>query len=69
MLEKYYEYENTDHDAKHKRQVAVGAALEVAKASVSAASAATGPKSAADLLNVTRQVSDLADAIQTALAK
>ncbi|MHB9331767.1 hypothetical protein B2M27_23965 [Kluyvera intermedia] len=72
MLEGYFDgtaaTEEEAH-AKHQRLLAVQAALEISKASVSSATAMTGVKSGYDLDNVTKRVEALADAIQAALNK
>ncbi|WP_117125330.1 hypothetical protein [Klebsiella quasivariicola] len=64
MFKDYFSRMTTDQE---RRALAVQAALEVAKASVSAPSAYTGIKTQVDLQNVAAEISDLADAIQEAL--
>lgn len=65
MLEEYFGLNITEE--QNKRLLAVQAALEIAKASVGAATDYAGIKSQADLKNVASEISDLADAIQDAL--
>ncbi|WP_431021999.1 Methyl-accepting chemotaxis protein [Erwinia rhapontici] len=68
MLEKYFETPLGQETEEHQRMVAVNAALEIAKASVSAPTAYTGAnKTSADLDYVKDKINDLADAIQDAL--
>lgn len=67
MLEGYF-WENEGRE-KVKRLLAVQAALEIAKQSVGNAHQATFSKTADDLNNVAKEVSNLADAIQAALEK
>ncbi|HIB8304974.1 MULTISPECIES: hypothetical protein [Serratia] len=52
-----------------ERVLAVQAALEIAKASVGSVGAGTQSKVAADLKAVASEISDLADAIQSAIEK
>ena len=52
-----------------ERVLAVQAALEIAKASVGSVGAGTQSRVAADLKAVASEISDLADAIQGAIAK
>jgi hypothetical protein len=65
MLEAYFGTAATDE--QKKRLLAVQAALEISKASVSASTANSGIRSQMDLRNVSQEVSSLADAIQDAL--
>ncbi|MEZ2827791.1 hypothetical protein [Serratia liquefaciens] len=65
MLEDYFGFNVTEE--QKKRLLAVQAALEVAKASVGAATAFSGVKSQSDLRNVASEIDALADAIQDAL--
>lgn len=70
MLEGYFDLDNateTDAVENRKRLLAVQAALEISKASVSASTANAGIRSQMDLRNVAQEVSSLADAIQDAL--
>lgn len=70
MLEGYFDLDNvTDAEASEnrKRLLAVQAALEISKASVSASTANSGIRSQMDLRNVSQEVAALADAIQDAL--
>ncbi|MFJ2973433.1 hypothetical protein ACIPDS_01975 [Kluyvera sp. NPDC087067] len=70
MLEGYFDLDNvTDAEASEnrKRLLAVQAALEISKASVSASTANSGIRSQMDLRNVSQEVASLADAIQDAL--
>ena len=71
MLESYFGISSSSENSpeRKKRLLAVQAALEIAKASVSSSSACGGVKSEADLRSVTKQISGLADAIQEALEK
>lgn len=64
MLKDYFSPHTSD---KERRLIAVQAALEVAKASVSATSAYAGSKTKADLKNVAAEINELADSIQAAL--
>jgi len=65
MFKDYFSPTTTDQE---RRVLAVQAALEVAKASVSAPSAyASGSKTKADLKNVSQEINELADAIQAAM--
>nr|WP_213715764.1 hypothetical protein [Cedecea lapagei] len=66
MLEDYFSLTTTDQD---RRALAVQAALEIAKASVSAPSAFTGVKSSYDLQTVAAEINALADAIQAAIER
>lgn len=71
MLESYFDQVAKDHAEAIKlnqRLLAVQAALEIAKASVSSTTA-MGVKSGYDLENVTKKIGALADAIQSALEK
>ncbi len=65
MLEEYFGASATDE--QKKRLLAVQAALEISKASVSASTANSGIRSQMDLRNVSQEVAALADAIQDAL--
>ncbi|MGY6029651.1 hypothetical protein [Phytobacter sp. AG2a] len=65
MLEEYFGAAATDE--QKKRLLAVQAALEISKASVSASTANSGIRSQMDLRNVSQEVAALADAIQDAL--
>ena len=70
MLEGYFDLDNatgTEAVENRKRLLAVQAALEISKASVSASTANAGIRSQMDLRNVAQEVSTLADAIQDAL--
>jgi len=70
MLEGYFDHDNAtgaDVAENRKRLLAVQAALEISKASVSASTANSGIRSQMDLRNVAQEVSVLADAIQDAL--
>lgn len=70
MLEGYFDLDDaTGAEAveNRKRLLAVQAALEISKASVSASTANAGIRSQMDLRNVAQEVSTLADAIQDAL--
>ncbi|MGL5968739.1 MAG: hypothetical protein ACRCZ6_16590 [Kluyvera sp.] len=70
VLEGYFDLDNvTDAEASEnrKRLLAVQAALEISKASVSASTANSGIRSQMDLRNVSQEVASLADAIQDAL--
>ncbi|MFK3703807.1 hypothetical protein EDF73_111140 [Raoultella sp. BIGb0138] len=70
MLEKYFDFDDdSGEDAveRHKRLLAVQAALEISKAAVSSSTANSGIRSQMDLRNVAQEVSSLADAIQDAL--
>ncbi|NTY85555.1 hypothetical protein FCH33_02030 [Serratia fonticola] len=68
MIEKYFETPLGQDEDAHRRLVAVNAALEIAKASVSAPTAYTGAnKTSADLGYVKDKIGELADAIQDAL--
>ena len=70
MLEGYFDLDDaTGEDASEnrKRLLAVQAALEIAKAAVSATTANSGIRSQMDLRNVSQEVATLADAIQDAL--
>ncbi|ANI82403.1 hypothetical protein [Kosakonia oryzae] len=72
MLEGYFDGTATTEEeghSKRQRLLAVQAALEIAKASVSAATAFSGAKSGYDLDHVTKKIEALADVIQTALKK
>lgn len=72
MLEGYFDGMVTTEEELHSRRqrlLAVQAALEISKASVSSATSITGIKSGYDLDNVTKKIEALADAIQTALKK
>ncbi|AMA31756.1 MULTISPECIES: hypothetical protein [Klebsiella] len=72
MLESYFDQVAKDHAEAIKlnqRLLAVQAALEIAKASVSSTTAMGGVKSGYDLENVTKKIGALADAIQSALEK
>ena len=65
MLEEYFGAAATNE--QKKRLLAVQAALEISKASVSASTANSGIRSQMDLRNVSQEVAALADAIQDAL--
>ncbi|MCS2148127.1 MULTISPECIES: hypothetical protein [Scandinavium] len=70
MLEGYFDLDGTtgpDASENRKRLLAVQAALEISKASVSASTANSGIRSQMDLRNVAQEVASLADAIQDAL--
>ncbi len=70
MLENYFSQVAKDQAEAIKlnqRLLAVQAALEIAKASVSSSTAISGIKSDFDLDNVTKKIGALADAIQGAL--
>lgn len=70
MLENYFSQVAKDQAEAIKlnqRLLAVQAALEIAKASVSSSTAISGIKSNFDLDNVTKKIGALADAIQGAL--
>ena len=70
MLEKYFQFDGDSGDAaieKHKRLLAVQAALEISKVAVSSSTANSGIRSQMDLRNVAQEVASLADAIQDAL--
>ncbi|WP_330985045.1 MULTISPECIES: hypothetical protein [Enterobacterales] len=70
MLEGYFDLDDaTGAEAieNRKRLLAVQAALDISKASVSASTANSGIRSQMDLRNVAQEVSTLADAIQDAL--
>lgn len=67
MLEGYYP--TSVGEAKQQRLLAVQAALEIAKASVSSATAISGIKSGYDLDHVINKIDALADAIQNAINK
>lgn len=73
MLQGYFDWDETtgtDPALKRKRLMAVQAALDIAKASASAASGDAGiNKLKYDLTYAASHVSDLADAIQAALDK
>lgn len=65
MLEGYF----GDRENEHERQrlLAVAAALEIAKASVSAGNGMSGARTEYDLQSVAKEIGSLADAIQRAL--
>lgn len=70
MLEGYFDLDGaTGADVVENRKclLAVQAALEIAKAAVSATTANSGIRSQMDLRNVSQEVATLADAIQDAL--
>ncbi|PDO86713.1 hypothetical protein [Kosakonia pseudosacchari] len=70
MLENYFpQVAKTQEEATklNQRLLAVQAALEIAKASVSASTTHSGSKTLYDLDNVTKKIEALADAIQDAL--
>ncbi|HBI08780.1 hypothetical protein [Franconibacter pulveris] len=67
MLENYYGERATDE--QRKRQLAVAAALEIAKASVGAGNGISGARTEYDLQSVAKEIAPLADAIQAALEK
>lgn len=70
MLEGYFDLDGAigaDVVENRKRLLAVQAALEIAKAAVSATTANSGIRSQMDLRNVSQEVATLADAIQDAL--
>lgn len=70
MLENYFALVAKDQEEatrQNQRLLAVQAALEIAKASVSASTAVSGSKAGYDLDNVTKKIEALADAIQDAL--
>ncbi|HDN2510164.1 hypothetical protein [Providencia vermicola] len=69
MLEDYYAHDGYDDEAKHKRLLAVQAALEIIVSSAGSGSSAQGGSMANDLTWAKQEVSDLADAIQEALNK
>ncbi|MEN4199137.1 hypothetical protein [Serratia marcescens] len=72
MLDGYFKFDEDSLDikkAKHKKLLALQAALEIAKASVSGATAISGVKSGYDLDNVTDKVEKLAKEIQSFLDK
>ncbi|HBQ2427902.1 TPA: hypothetical protein L7M08_000461 [Klebsiella aerogenes] len=64
MLKDYFSQYISEQE---RRLLAVEAALEIAKASVSAPTSYSGIKAQADLKNVAAEISNLADAIQEAL--
>ncbi|EMC8778317.1 hypothetical protein REJ26_000750 [Providencia stuartii] len=63
MLEGYHDHDGYDDEVKHKRLLAVRAALEIAKESVSPS--IVRPQSS--LSDVEAHIGSLADAIQNAL--
>ncbi len=67
MLDGYFG--NGPTTEERQRLLAVQAALEIAKACVSSATAISGVKSGYDLEHVSKKVNDLADSIQAALNK
>lgn len=67
MLDGYFG--NMPSAKERQRLLAVQAALEIAKASVSGATAIGGVKSGYDLDNVSSKINELANAIQAALNK
>lgn len=68
MLENYYKSGTIKTDDETKRLIAVQAALEIAKASVSANTAdSNNSKALWDLKHVTQEINALADSIQAAL--
>ena len=70
MLKDYFEYEGYDKDARHRRFIAVQAAIDIAKASVAATSASTSPNRVSNSLDgVAESIDKLADAIQAAIEK
>ncbi|EQC1054021.1 hypothetical protein ABN357_05755 [Providencia rettgeri] len=68
MLEDYYAHDGYDDEAKHKRLLAVQAALEIAKASASSSPPTYGNMSN-DLTAAAEHIGNLADAIQAAISK
>lgn len=67
MLDNYYGERSTDE--QRKRLLAVAAALEIAKSSVSAGNGISGARTEYDLQSVAKEIAPLADAIQAALEK
>lgn len=68
MVYKYFERDGFKDDEQHKRVVAVAAALEIIKASVSAGGGEAGlRKTDCDLEYAIKHLIPLADAIQDAL--
>lgn len=70
MLEGYFKLDPQSGPIvieKHKRLLAVQAALEIAKASASSACAGSGGSMYNDLAHAKEQVEELADVIQAAL--
>lgn len=68
MLENYHDHDGYDDEAKHKRLLAVQAALEIAKASASSSPPNYGNMSN-DLDAAAEYIGKLADAIQAAIDK
>jgi hypothetical protein len=72
MLDGYYDLDGTRGEqvaTERKRLLAVKAALEIAKAAVGSNASSTVSRADDDLKNVAKEVANLADAIQAALAK
>ncbi|WHU82995.1 hypothetical protein A7P61_17125 [Pantoea agglomerans pv. betae] len=70
MLKEYFEYEGYDKDARHRRLIAVQAAMEIVKASVSATSASSSSSRVQNCLDgAAESIDRLADAIQAAIEK
>lgn len=72
MLDGYFKLDDDSYEVKtnkHKRLLALQAALEIAKASVTGATAVNGAKSGYDLDNVTGKIEKLAKEIQSFLDK
>ncbi|AJJ20213.1 hypothetical protein [Yersinia intermedia] len=72
MLDGYFDLDastGNELKEKHKRLLVVKAALEIAKASASSASASSGGRMYSDLDNAKDYIEGLADAIQHALEK
>ncbi len=67
MLEKYLLIGGMKTSDEQKRVAVVEAALEIAKASVGNANAATYSRTDDDLKHVANEISNLADAIEKAL--
>lgn len=67
MLENYFGAQASQEE--RKRLLAVAAALEIAKASVSAGNGISGARTEYDLQAVAKEVAPLADAIQAALER
>lgn len=66
VLEGYFD--DTDAVQNKQRQLAVAAALEIAKSAVGAGNGISGARTEYDLQSVAREIGPLADAIQEALA-
>lgn len=70
MLDGYFDLDGSTGNElkeKHKRLLAVKAALEIAKASASSATATSGSSMYNDIVHAKEQIEGLADAIQDAL--